>query len=245
MSSTIEPSDRSCIVILLAGGNGSRYNQRLPKQFSPLKGHPILFYTLDTFNACSQVDEILLVVPAATPDAMIADTDKVRWDKLKKPLIQGGRRRCDSCYNALKVLRDYPSHSIVLVHDVVRPLASTSLITRSIAALGNNIAVSASLPLTDTLAETQGEEILNIVPRDKYHQLQTPQGFSFPLLMAAYDFFYTRDEGTEREPTDDCSIVRAYDESVPIKLVQGETANMKLTYPTDLRLLESFLELKG
>lgn len=237
-------SGRPCIAVLLAGGSGSRYNQQLPKQFSLLNGRPLFYYALDAFNACAQIDEIRLIVPAAMEQKATELADKGGWNKLRKPFIHGGRRRCDSCHNALKALVDYPSDSCILVHDVARPLISSSLIARSVAALATCSAVSAALPVTDTLAEVDKNRLLNIIPRLKYHQLQTPQGFSLRLLLDAYRSFYAitgQREGLP-EPTDDCSIVRSYDKKISIELVPGEVSNIKLTHPEDLQLIESFLK---
>ena len=228
---------RKIIAIILAGGDGSRYNKKSLKQFEWLNQHPVLSYALDAFHRCEKIDEILLVVPPLmveeAPELICAE----RWHKLRQPFIAGGKRRCDSCYKAVKFLGSHSDDDQVLIHDGARPLVTTRLIEECVLALHTHSAVSAALPVTDTLLEVAKET--RIAKRKDFYHLQTPQGFSLGLLRTAYASFHQ--EGKQRaEPTDDISIALAYDRTIRVKLVAGERRNMKLTHPDDLPLL-SFL----
>jgi len=253
----------TAIAIVLAGGIGSRYHKQILKQFELFKGRPLVSYALDKFNSCDQIDEILLVLPPTMIEEATELLNPNQWHKLKHPFIAGGERRCDSCYQALKNLTDYPPDSFVLVHDGARPFVSLALIEKSVEVLHNYAGVIPALPVVDSLAkvvrkpQSRGQSIssppikektkedligdqITMVSRKQVFQLQTPQGFSLKLLRAAYDHFYLNEKG-QPEPTDDCSLVRNYDKKACLRVIEGEKKNMKLTYPEDIELVNSYL----
>jgi 2-C-methyl-D-erythritol 4-phosphate cytidylyltransferase len=74
--------------------------------------------------------------------------------------------------------------------------------------------------------------------RDLLRQVQTPQGFKRQTLALAY-------EKALADPnfiaTDDCGVVFKYHPASPIKIVDGETSNIKITYKEDLEILKKHL----
>src|SRR4030042_1014055 len=118
------------VAIIPAGGAGQRMGGRIPKQYLPLGGIPVLVRTLQVFQNSPLIDEIFLVAPEG-------DIPEVREDVVGKHgfskvsvVIAGGAERQDSVQNALAHLRE--EHGIVLVHDAVRPFISEELIRRVI-----------------------------------------------------------------------------------------------------------------
>ena len=114
------------VAIIPAGGSGKRINSRLPKQYLPVGGSPLLVHTIEVFQRSPLIHDILLVVP---PE----DVRRVRsrfvapygFSKVSRVLGGGGERQ-DSVRNGLDALGD--DCDIVLIHDGVRPFVSGRLI---------------------------------------------------------------------------------------------------------------------
>lgn len=49
--------------IIVAGGSGKRMGAEMPKQFMPINGKPILFYTLSVFQKAIPDINLILVLP--------------------------------------------------------------------------------------------------------------------------------------------------------------------------------------
>ena len=46
---------------VLAGGSGSRMKSSVKKQYLMMQGRPVLCHSLEIFQNCSRIDEIILV----------------------------------------------------------------------------------------------------------------------------------------------------------------------------------------
>lgn len=200
---------------------------RVPKQYLPLAGIPVLVHTLRAFQLSAVIDEILLAVPRQ-------DIPEVRRDMVVKYgiskvslVLAGGAERQESVRNALSHLRD--EHGIVLVHDGVRPFVSGELIGRAVAGAGECGAVAAGVPVTDTVkAADAAGWVTRTVPRAGLWLAQTPQAFSRPVIVAAYE----RAAAEGFRGTDDASLVERM--GVPVRMIPGDCDNIKLTTPEDL-----------
>ncbi len=146
--------------------------------------------------------------------------------------VPGGDRRRDS---VLAGLSHVPAGAdFVLIHDAARPLAGPDLVGRVIRRLraGDVDGVVPVVPVRDTLKQVEGERITGTPDRSVLAAAQTPQGFRLEALLAAHRS-YTGDA------VDDASMVESTGRRVVC--VEGDPANMKLTYPVDLRVLEALL----
>src|SRR4051812_17310750 len=79
--------------IIAAGGRGSRFGGRQPKQLQLLAGVPILKRTVDAFLNGYPFDEVVVAVPAdlaANPPSYLDDVI----------VVEGGERRQDSVARA-------------------------------------------------------------------------------------------------------------------------------------------------
>ena len=124
--------------IIAAGGVGKRIlgdfatggEGKLPKQFLMLGNKPILAHTIEKFERCELIEEIILVVPEDYLEyCSQAIVDKYSFKKIKR-IVCGGKERQDSVYLGLKACPN--STSIVAIHDAVRPLISPGKISESI-----------------------------------------------------------------------------------------------------------------
>ncbi|MCC6736695.1 MAG: bifunctional 2-C-methyl-D-erythritol 4-phosphate cytidylyltransferase/2-C-methyl-D-erythritol 2,4-cyclodiphosphate synthase [Bauldia sp.] len=218
--------------LLVAAGRGSRAGGPVPKQYQALAGRAILAHTLTAFLDEPAIDAVAVVIHpddearyrAAVPD----------HEKLRPPVLGGGERQ-ESVRNGLAGLGAAPT-DLVLIHDAVRPFASRSLLRSVIEALGDEDAILPALPVTDTLkrADTTGH-VEATVPRAGLYGAQTPQGFRFGPIMAAH----ARAAGSPASFTDDASIAEWA--GVPVRIVPGEAANVKLTTADDIRMAEARL----
>ncbi len=213
--------------IIVAGGSGSRMQTELPKQFLLIHNKPILMYSIEKF-AMDDI-EIILVLNVDYHEY---------WQKLcaqysftiPHVLVQGGRNRFESVKNGLKHVS---AHSIVAVHDAVRPLIKQERIKEAFAYAETHGNAVISVRSKDSIRRVQ-EEHSTAVPRDEYYLIQTPQVFQSELLTKAYK------EEFRNEFTDDASVVERL--GIRINLIEGDYSNLKITFPEDLLFAESLLK---
>ncbi len=213
--------------IIVAGGNGSRMQSELPKQFLTINGKPILMYTLEKFA----MDNIQLI--------LVLNVDYHEyWNKLCKDhsfniphaLVKGGTTRYQSVKNGLKSVTE---KSLVAVHDAVRPCIKPTQILHAYEEaekFGNAILAVKS---RDSIRKVENEKSV-AVSRDDYYLIQTPQVFLSDKLKKAYK------EPYRNEFTDDASVLEFMGET--IHLIEGNASNIKITYPEDLLIAQALLK---
>lgn len=121
------------IAVIFAGGTGQRMNSKTrPKQFLELHEKPILVYTLEAFQKHEEIDGIILVTLKDWINYCLELKEKYHLTKLKS-IIPGGKTATESAFNGLARANElFPSDSIVLIHDGVRPLVDEETITKRI-----------------------------------------------------------------------------------------------------------------
>jgi len=215
-------------VLIVAAGAGKRFGG--PKQFAYLQGKPVLEWTLERFQAHDAVDDIVLVLP----DEQDLKHYRLRYPKIVD-IVRGGEKRQDSVWQGFRLLKEAET-GIVLIHDGARPLASSELISRIIAATRILGAVVPVLPVEETVKEVRDGNVVRTLDRTWLTRVQTPQGFLYPLLKQALesarkDRFVGTDEASLAE--------RA---GIPVSAVDGEPRNIKITTPVDLKMAEALLD---
>ncbi len=213
--------------VIVAAGEGRRFGAA--KQFELLRGRPVLDWSLEAFDAHPRVDEIILVLP----DVGAKNESLAKYKKIAG-VVQGGEKRQDSVVHGFRAI-DARKAGIVLVHDGARPLAGQDLIGRIILAAQEKGAVIPALPLEETVKEAAGQGVIRTLDRTRIFRVQTPQGFSYPLLKRALESataekFYG---------TDEAALVERLGERVFI--IDGDPKNIKITVPLDLKIAEAFL----
>jgi 2-C-methyl-D-erythritol 4-phosphate cytidylyltransferase len=215
--------------VIVAGGSGLRMGTATPKQFLPLRGKPAIWYTLTAFLDAFDDLEIIMVLPEAhirTGQEILRSTHNPNriW------MTAGGETRFHSVKNGLNHIQQ---HSIVFVHDGVRCLLTPDLIRRCYKMARENGNAIPAIAATDSIRiETIGGN--EIVDRNKVRIIQTPQTFYSDVIKAAFEQDY------EETFTDEASVVERL--GVKINLVEGEPANIKITYPIDVLIAEKILE---
>lgn len=225
--------------IVLAGGSGNRMGAACKKQYMLLAGRPLLFYALDAFEI-SPVDEIILV--SNEPDFCRQQIiQKYNLQKVTQ-IVPGGEERYHSVYNGLAAAA---GSRYVLIHDGARPFLTKDIINRSIEAVRLHQACITGMPAKDTIKIADPEGFAAQTPsRDTVWQVQTPQTFSYPLILKAYQSIMKKmPEGIA--VTDDAMVLE-HTGGTKIKFILGSYQNIKITTPEDLLIAEAFLkEMKG
>jgi 2-C-methyl-D-erythritol 4-phosphate cytidylyltransferase len=216
-----------------AAGAGSRMGRETPKQYLPLLGEPLLRHTLRVLCASPLIERVYVVLSVGD-----AYWDAHSWTDLGEkltPLYVGGASRADSVLNGLRAIRPQVGDGDwILVHDAARPCLTPWHIDRLIGALDEDeVGGLLAVPVADTLKRSNGHGRAEAtVPRDRLWQAQTPQMFRYVMLRRALE--------SAREVTDEASAIEAA--GLRPRLVEGDTTNIKVTYPLDLHLAEWILQ---
>jgi len=232
------------VAVILAGGLGTRFGDRRPKQLLEIGGRTILEHSVAAFEAASGVAEILLVMaPGFTAEAeRIVHAGGYRK---VRAVIAGGSSRSDSTRKALAALGAAGAGSAdgkairgVLFHDAARPLVDARIIADCVRALEDFAGVTTAMPATDTVLVVEGGLVTDIPDRARLYRCQTPQAFRLDTIVRAHQLAAAEDDF---EATDDCGVVRRYLPDVPIAVVRGSERNLKITTRGDLALASALL----
>lgn len=219
--------------IIVAAGSGTRFGTERPKQFLEIHGKPLLIHTLERFENCTAIDEIVLVLSAAEIENFQATAKKFNFKKLKK-IVAGGKTRAESVFNGLLAIED-ETVEIVAVHDGARPFVSCAEITATVEKTKETGAACLVGLVTDTIKEVAGGEIVGTIERTKLRRAQTPQAFRFEILQKAF-----AGADLSEAATDECFLVEQTGQR--IATVEGSAKNIKITTPEDWQLAEILLK---
>ncbi|HBB88846.1 MAG TPA: 2-C-methyl-D-erythritol 4-phosphate cytidylyltransferase [Blastocatellia bacterium] len=221
------------VAIIAAAGEGLRMAGKRPKQFLELAGTPIVIHTLQAFEQCDSIQEIIVVISAAESAGFLSLAGKHALRKLTK-VVPGGATRAESVLRGLQAVRE-TTIEIVAVHDAVRPFVTPDEIARTVAAAQvEGAAILVSCPV-DTVKEIRDGAVVKTLRRDDLRNALTPQCFQYKLLRRAYE----QADIFDPDLTDESSLVERLGERVAI--VEGSARNIKITRPEDLVLAERLL----
>jgi len=228
----------SFALVVAAAGFGVRLDSRLPKQYVPLLGIPMLQRTLSAVSACPEVDALVVVVNYQDVEYCMNEIDMERIEKVVK-VTAGAEKRAISVRNGLQALAEVGTWDLVGVHDGARPLVTSDDIRLALEALAGDPSLDGAvlaLPSIDTVKIVDDEGIITSTPdREHLWRAQTPQIFRWQVLMDAYD----QPEEALLASTDDASLVEAGGGRVAV--VKGSPENFKITDRVDLRHAEQIL----
>jgi 2-C-methyl-D-erythritol 4-phosphate cytidylyltransferase len=229
------PSPRAAVVIL-AGGSGSRVGAGVNKVLLPLGPLPVLVHSLRTALLVSGVHRLVVVVrPEDRDDVAAAVQPHLGEHDLW--LVEGGARRHDSEWQAIRALRpdiEAGELDVVAIHDAARPLASASLFGNIIAAAAEHGGAIPVVPAAGLLCREHGPLPADVVA------VQTPQAFRADALLASY----LRADADGFAGTDTASCLERYAGSragIEIVAVPSAASNLKVTFPEDVALAQSLL----
>jgi 2-C-methyl-D-erythritol 4-phosphate cytidylyltransferase len=215
-----------------AAGSGSRFGIAGPKQYSLLRGKPMLRHAIERLLAAPEVEVVFVVL--AADDTEFRRHDWTSFGERIAPLYCGGASRRESVLNGLVACASaVDPNDWMLVHDAARPCLGQAELRRLIERAGaDEIGGILAVPVADTLKRAdEDRRIVETEPRDGLWQAQTPQMFRHGMLMRAL-----RDTA---HVTDEAGAVEAL--GYKARLVEGDTRNLKVTFPSDLRIAEGIL----
>jgi 2-C-methyl-D-erythritol 4-phosphate cytidylyltransferase len=217
--------------IIVAAGSGSRMG--FDKLMASLGGSPVILRTLEAFQVCPEIDEIILVCPPDRAEVIHRLADDGEMRKIRR-IVPGGAERHLSVWAGLQAVSAGSSH--VAVHDGARPLIHPSQISRCLARAWDTGAVASARPVSETLKQADASGLVTgSVNREGLWIMETPQVFARTLLVSAY-------EAVLRDGllvTDEVSALGHIGHDV--WLVDNPTPNPKITWPPDLALAERLL----
>ena len=228
--------------ILAAGGRGTRMGAQVPKQLLTIGGRTILQRSFDTLEAHPDISEIVVALPS---ELASAPPPFLKSSRMKVQIADGGATRQESVANAFARLEGCNT-DYVLIHDAARPFASAALIEKVILAAryGPGDSAIAALRANDTVKEVAKQEglapplVARTLPRESIYLAQTPQVFFYEYLDDAIKLGQA-----SRDATDEATLIERAGH--PVTVVDGESTNIKITTPEDLRMAEAILNYAG
>ena len=212
-------------LVILAGGKGERFGQKIPKQFLKIGNTNFLNYFITNLDL-SNFDIINISIDKKYQKTYF--NDKIISKKIKITYSKPGYTRQISSFNALKNLKKFNVKN-VLIHDAARPLCSNKLIKKIISKLDKNNNVIPYVEYNDRQLEKKSKldtKVLNI---------QTPQGFNYNLILKEHT------KHNNFQFNDDAGLLQK--SKIKLNLIKGEKNNIKITYPEDIELFKSFYKI--
>ncbi len=228
----------SVSVIIAAAGSGTRMGTApKSKQFTELRGVPVIARTLRVFEEISRVSKIIIVTRKIDIEPMRELVKKYKFLKVDD-IIEGGKTRQQSVRLGLEKL-DADKRGIVLIHDGARPFIRRERVMELIYEIESEHceAAAVGVPVKDTIKQLDESGFIGTTPeRSSLVSIQTPQAFRYDLIMKAHK----RAESKDTEFTDDCAVVENLS-AERVKVIIGDYTNIKITTPEDLIMADMIL----
>lgn len=230
--------------LILAGGVGQRMRRTgMPKQFLEVFGKPIIIYTLQKFEQCEDIEQVIIVCNPSWIEYMEMLIQRYGLKKIKE-VITGGKDRQDSILNGLSYIRrnSFTDEDIVVIHDGVRPLVQENILSENIRIAKKYGSAMTVRPVIESVVIIDGDsaQFEDFKKRDNTYSLTAPQSFQLKVLIDAYKNI----EGKESPiPLLDSALVFTYLGN-DIHIVRENSSNIKVTTPEDYYILKAMLELE-
>ncbi|MDR0463419.1 MAG: 2-C-methyl-D-erythritol 4-phosphate cytidylyltransferase [Pseudomonadales bacterium] len=224
---------RTIAAIINCAGSGTRFGKNKLVQTINIEGDctskTVIAQTVRNF-VLPEIDEIIVTVNEKYRDLyeQILITD----NKLPVKLVIGGHERYASALNGLEATKcDY-----VLIHDGVRPFASSKLIKDLLETIDGYKAAMLAVQATTTIKKINPKNmtIEKSLRREESWLAQTPQLFERQLLI---DCYKTAMENNYQIVSDDSELITSFSNE-KVKVVPGDETNIKITFPIDLEFAQ-------
>jgi len=207
------------------------------KQFYPINHKPVLAYSLETFENCAAIGEIVVVAREDCLERVEKICAEYGIGKITK-IVTGGEARIDSVMNGVFAVTG--KHRLIAIHDGARPCITTEIIETAINAVAKSIhAAAPAVPVSSTIKKANRGIVIETVDRDNLFEIQTPQVFTAEIIKGAL----TNAKNKAIVITDDCMAVEQL--GVPVWLTEGSRNNIKITTREDIIIAEAILKSGG
>lgn len=218
-------------VIFLAGGIGVRMGSAVPKQYLAIHQKPLALYSFEVLASMPEIQDFIVVCEPEY-EALFYGCDKAKGMNLQ--FARPGKRRQDSVFNGIQCLHN---HSLVCIHDAVRPLINPANVRQVVQEAANWGAAALGVKVRSTIKICDGAQVVVDTPnRASLWEIQTPQVIRLDLLQEG--FTYAQEH--QLTVTDDVSLIELLGK--PVKIVEGSYANVKVTTPEDLIYVEKLID---
>ena len=228
--SLMDPSVEMIAILIVAAGRGSRAGAGLPKQYRQLGDRCLLAHTLSSLCAAMPNASLCVVIH---PDdkhhylQCISEISAEERSRLQAPVF-GGVSRQESVRNGLEALARDQAPDFVLIHDAARPFVDQALVNSALVGARQFGAAIPGLAVTDTIKQVTRDDMIVATPdRADLRAVQTPQAFSFSLILSAHRLA-AKDA---RDYTDDSMVLEATGHEIFV--FPGDTSNFKITTSED------------
>lgn len=229
--------------LIIAGGVGKRMGMDIPKQFIMVDGKPIIIYTLESFQAHPDVDQILVVCKEGWDETLWGYVHQYKLDKVKW-IIKGGTLGQYSINNGVQFLKDHcDDDDIVVIHDGIRPLVDELVLSDVIVKAKEYGNAVTSMPYNEQIFVKKTEETTTqYIDRNTLRRVSTPQAYQFGKLSWAYDKAVAEDIGMTDSSYTNTMMV---DLGETLHFAAGSDRNIKLTTTGDLQMFKAYLNMKA
>ena len=229
--------------LIIAGGVGKRMGMDIPKQFIMVDGKPIIIYTLESFQAHPDVDQILVVCKEGWDETLWGYVHQYKLDKVKW-IIKGGTLGQYSINNGVQFLKDHcDDDDIVVIHDGIRPLVDELVLSDVIVKAKKYGNAVTSMPYNEQIFVKKTEETTTqYIDRNTLRRVSTPQAYQFGKLSWAYDKAVAEDIGMTDSSYTNTMMV---DLGETLHFAAGSDKNIKLTTTGDLQMFKAYLNMKA
>ena len=231
------------IALIFAGGTGSRMSTRaLPKQFLELNGKPIIIHTLEHFEFNDEVDAICVVCLKGWEQHLRTQMERFGIKKVKY-IVEGGATGQESIFNGLKAVYEKepkPEECLMLMHDGVRPLINSKVISDCIECAREHGSAVTVTSAYETIITTSGEgSIENVVDRSCAKLARAPQCY---FLSDIYTAHLRAQAEAYTGAIDSATLMRHYGKT--IYTVEGPVENIKITTASDFFMARAIIEAR-
>lgn len=222
-------------LVIVSGGMGKRMGKNVPKQFLTVNRKPIIIHTIERFLEVLAPSNITVVIKEDQVPQLNAFFQEYSIHGVQ--IAFGGQHRTDSVRNGLQAIKNLePQFSgYVLIHDAVRPFVKKEFLEQFIKKLYEKQNLITTCPVKNSLRKIT-ENGTQVVNREEYLEVQTPQGFLFPEIYEAYI-------NSSQTFFDDASLYEHYYQK-PVFNIDYIPENIKITTVIDL-ILADYLSQAG
>ena len=228
--------------IIIAAGSGKRMGLKTPKQFIKIEGKPVLMYTLEEYEKHPGIDSILVVCLPGYLDYVRDYSKRLGITKLLS-VIDGGLTGQESIYAGVKYLEGKVSpESVVIIHDGVRPLVDSHVLSDVIDKTKKYGNAVSSMPYNEQIFIMDDElSTTDYIKREKIRRVVTPQGYNYKLLLCKYKEAFQKKIGIYGS-----SYINTMMVSLGVRLffASGSDKNIKLTTKENLEIFKLYTKLK-
>lgn len=231
------------VALIVAGGNGKRTGQDIPKQFINVNDKPILIYTLESFQKHPEVDSIEVVCLDGWHEILRAYAKQYGITKIDQ-IVRSGKTVQESIRNGVLALQGkIADDAIVIIHDGIRPMIDEEVISDLLVVCRKRGNAVSSLPYNEQIFRIKDEESTQeYVIRETLRRVMTPQAYQYGKLYSAYEEAFSKGIGIYGSSYTNTMMV---DLGTTLYFSKGSDKNIKITTADDIALFKAMLSIKN